>query len=107
MCYVLIIADNIFNCLVPTQKYFLLDVPTTVVATAPASCAVLVTTRGTKLVILKHTMPRTEPGLLVMCFRIVSSYLHHIGPKLSCYPVHVLFHLDGKRPRLCDFSSRS
>ena len=58
---------------------------------------------------LRTTTTSKRPGSQVLCimrYIKVSSYLHHIGPRLSCYSVHVFFHLDGLASRLCDFLSR-
>jgi hypothetical protein len=35
---------------------------------------------------------------ILVCFNKVSSYSHHMSPRLSGYSVHVFFHLDGLRP---------
>ena len=47
-----------------------------------------------------HAGDRTLPAILIVWL--------HVPTRLrpSCYAVHILFHLDGICPRLCDFSSR-
>ena len=45
-----------------------------------------------------RAMPNAVTGIpnliflqIKICFNKVSSYLHHIGPRPSCYSVHVIF----------------
>jgi hypothetical protein len=46
-----------------------------------------------------------SPAIVVICFNKMSSYLHHIGPKLGGYPVHVIpFGWTSRLPKI--FSSR-